>query len=71
MFNENDIRIATEVADKLCTMESDTLFWSALGMAIDQWTATKGKTFEEAHEMLANLLEVHESVNKAMGPMEV
>lgn len=71
MFGMEEFEIGCKIADELSKIEDATLFGSILGLAIDQWTATTNRTYEEAHELLENLLRAHEEVNKALGMMEV
>ena len=66
-----EFEIGCKVADELCKIEDATMFASILGLAIDQWTVATNRTYEEAHELLANLLEVHELVNAELGRMKI
>ena len=67
----NEVFMALGIVDvALNAIDDTTVLGCILGTAIDQWTVNKGKSFEEVHELLENLVKAHASVNEALGAME-
>lgn len=61
--------IAAAMEEAMAMTDSPQELMMVLGTCIDQWTADKHKTYDEVHEWLEHLVEAHEGVNKALGPM--
>lgn len=63
--------IADGITNAMNETDDCAVLMTVLGTCLDQWTADKGKTYDEVHEWLAYLVQVHEAVNSELGPMKV
>lgn len=63
------LNIGNAVSEALDKTDDITVLQCVLGTCLDQWTADKGYSYEDMHQALTDLLEVHETVNRELGMM--